>query len=63
MLRFGFPMKINITILVHYYISPLSHYYSPYILIFVNDLKNFTNLLDPVVFADGTNLFYMKKKC
>ena len=58
MLRFGFPMKINIT-----HFSPLSHYCSPYILIFVNDLKNFTNLLDPVVFADGTNLFYMKKKC
>ena len=57
MLRLCFPMKINIT-----HFSPLSHYYTPYILIFVNDLKNFTNLLDPVMFADGTNLFYMKKK-
>ena len=30
-------------------------------LIFVNDLKNSTKLLDPIMFADDTNLFYTNK--
>ena len=30
-------------------------------LIFINDLKNSTKLLDPVMFADDTNLFYTDK--
>ena len=30
--------------------------------IFVNDLKKSTKLLDPIVFADGTNLFYINNK-
>ena len=30
-------------------------------LIFVNDLKNSTKLLDPIMFADDTNLFYTDK--
>ena len=31
-------------------------------LIFVNDLKKSTKLLDPIVFSDGTNLFYINNK-
>ena len=27
-------------------------------LIYVNDLTNATNILDPIMFADDTNLFY-----
>ena len=30
-------------------------------LIFVNDLKNSTKLLDPIMFADDTNFFYTNK--
>ena len=30
-------------------------------LIFVNDLKNSTKLLDPITFADDTNFFYINK--
>ena len=27
-------------------------------LLYVNDLKNASNILDPIMFADDTNLFY-----
>ena len=30
-------------------------------LIFVNDLHKVTKYLDPIMFADGTNLFYSHK--
>ena len=30
-------------------------------LIYVNDLQYASNLLDPIMFADGTNLFYAKE--
>ena len=30
-------------------------------ILFVNDLKNSTKLLDPIMFADDTNLFYTNK--
>ena len=30
-------------------------------LLYVNDLKNASSLLDPIMFADDTNLFYTQK--
>ena len=30
-------------------------------LLYVNDLKNASNILDPIMFADDTNLFFTRK--